>query len=260
MDAIVIKHMGQSATGFTVDGAVVLSRWENEPERIVFYLKENYGYDDCLMRSKVHEWLDDRILTISRTACLAACYFESIGNSVRLTDAECASIGRDLTKLHDALDRIAFVNIKKISGKSTSNNREIREHSVKNKAMLRAQLDWLRPTVIVAGGAVCWDSLRCELSLYDSVPRLIKPDFVIRNHVALISSYHPAARGGQFSNKQMLDVLLQATVKRRALAGESQTKKMLITPMPIQRAVWKVATQPTSLGVFRPPASKCSMT
>jgi uracil-DNA glycosylase len=105
------------------------------------------------------------------------------------------------------------VDIKKHSGNSNSDDREIREESHQNAPILNAQIRGLHPTVIVAGGNVCWHSLIYDLGLFTVAPECPKFQAVLCNSMVLCYANHPAARRGAFSVHALHNAVLGASIR-----------------------------------------------
>lgn len=196
---------------FVIDGAIDPAKWQVCPTRIMFLLKENYGYQDCgvfRVEQYAHRWLTDRIRTYCRAMTLAAAVQESIRRGSPLSATEINRVADNSELLHATLDTIAVLNIKKHSGGSQSNDTEIRKESKMNARLLHDQILALAPTIIVAGGSVCWDSLIYDVGLFGDVPNCHKFGTVVRNGMLLCHAYHPAARRSkEFDIPRLLQVI-----------------------------------------------------
>lgn len=163
------------------------------------------------MRIQDHarEWLSARNKTYVLCATLTAALLEA-HSSGRKPDADAlAGIAGGSARLEKSLESMAVVNIKKSSGESTSNDSEIREESYKNAPLLRRQIDYLAPTIIIACGTVCWHSLVYDLDYDKAAHDLPKHAATRVGEMILCHSFHPAARGGQFNIPAILDALLK---------------------------------------------------
>ena len=181
---------------YTIDGAIDHVEWHRQTTRILFYLKENYGYQDHgIMRIGVYApgWLADRNRTYVKIVTLAEAVFQAVQRSSLLNREEIEKLSTTID-LQAALRKIAVVNIKKHSGKSQSNDTEIRNESHANATLLRDQIAGLAPTVIVAGGTVCWHSLVCDVGLDKELQDTPKVTATLANGVVLCHCNHPAAR------------------------------------------------------------------
>lgn len=184
-------------TQYTLDGAINSKGWNASTVRILFLLKENYGYkeyDVMSLQDYAHGWLDANNKTYVRSATLAAAIQIGIQRCCPLSQDELNNTMQDRSLLHTTLNKIAVVNIKKHSGESTSNDAEIRVESGLNSSLLKAQITELSPTIIVAGGTVCWHSLIHDIGLFAVASDCQKFETAICNRTVLCNSYHPAAR------------------------------------------------------------------
>jgi len=183
-------------TQYTLDGEINTNQWNASAVRILFLLKENYGYQEyevIKLQEYAHRWLADNNKTYVKISTLAAAIQIGLQRHSPLSQDELNGISQNRDLLHSTLDKIAVVNIKKHSGESTSDNAEIRIESGLNSSLLKTQITELSPTIIVAGGTVCWHSLIYDIGLY-AASDCQKFETVICNGTVLCNSYHPAAR------------------------------------------------------------------
>jgi len=146
-------------TQYTIDGAIDPATWRSQSLRILFYLKENYGYqDEGIMRigDYASKWLKDGNKTYVKIVPLAEAVFQAVRRGSLLSREEIAALP-GTADLQATLRKIAVVNIKKHSGESKSNDTEIREESYVNAALLRDQMAELASTV----------DQRCEPQFFD---------------------------------------------------------------------------------------------
>lgn len=194
------KHFRQRGlTQYTLDGAINPKEWSASNVKILFYLKENYGYqkyDVMNLQDYAHGWLDENNKTYVKSVTLAAAIQLGLQRCYPLSQDEIKTIEQDSVLLHATLDKMAVVNIKKHSGKSKSNDAEIRDESHRNAALLKSQIRELAPTIVVAGGTVCWHSLIYDLGLFDAVPECQKFNAVICDTMVLCHCNHPSAWSG----------------------------------------------------------------
>ncbi len=214
------SHLQQRGlTEYTLDGAINPERWNASPVKIMFYLKENYGYQGCGIidiQNYAHTWLADGNKTYVRSVRLAAAIQLAITRGQPLSPPELESISNEADLLHATLDTIAVVNIKKHSGESTSNDAEIRDESRANASLLNAQIAGLAPTIILSGGTVCWHSLIFDIGLFNVSQDCLKFETVVCRGTVLCHSNHPSARRpGEFDldrlHRSMLSAYQHAT-------------------------------------------------
>lgn len=137
-------------------------------------------------------------------------YFESIAKCRVLPEVEIKAITQNKDVLTATVKRVAFLNIKKHPGKSTSDNKVIRRESVANAPLLKQQIEDLAPNIIIAGGDVCWDSLTQDIGLFPHVDcPPTKPGFVVVGGVKLVWANHPADRRGGWI-KRVYDCLIES--------------------------------------------------
>ena len=206
------RHLSE----YSIDGAINQEIWKNVFPKLLFILKENWGYQGCgiFNTSKhAHKWLDaTNTKTYKKITILSACVHNAVNKRKPLTESEICEIGNHSNLLHETLDKIAVINIKKHSGNSISNDREIRQESLENSDLLRRQILELKPSVIIAGSNVCWDSLVLDLKLFRDKPVCPKHQAVQHEGYTLCFTNHPSAwSGGGFPilslHKEILDHL-----------------------------------------------------
>jgi hypothetical protein len=198
------KHLqDRGLNEYILDGAINPEKWTASKIKILFLLKETYGYQKCgiiKISECAHDWLKVGIRTYLKSVPLAATVEIALQRNRPLTQDEINTVRNDSELLHATLEKMAFVNIKKHSGESISNDIEIRDESRKNSSLLKAQIQELAPTIIVAGGNVCWHSLIYDIGLFDAVPECQKFEAVVCNNTILCYANHPSAWSGKGFN------------------------------------------------------------
>ena len=212
------KHLqDRGLDQYTLDGAINPEKWAASKLKVLFLLKENYGYQECgivRISDLAHGWLDDGIPTYLKSVPLAASIEIALQRNRPLSQDEINSVANNIELLHATLDKMAVVNIKKHSGNSKSNDAEIRDESRMNASLLKAQICELAPTIIVAGGTVCWHSLIFDIGLFDSAQECQKFEAVICGNTVLCHSNHPAAWvGGGFDIETIHHAIFSAINK-----------------------------------------------
>lgn len=203
---------------YSLDGPIDEQQWKHGTFRMLFLLKETYGYQGCGVfwcADEAHRWLDDGIKTYKKIALLAAAIIESVNQGNPISSTEVDALADNSEKLHDALDKIAVINIKKHSGESTSSDPQIREESVANAKLLRDQICSLKPHLIVTGGNVCWVSLTDDLEIFESAPSCEKLSVTNHEGVLLCRANHPSAwSGGGFPVAELHQRIAEAALHR----------------------------------------------
>ena len=170
------KHLQQRGLKhYTIDGAINSAKWAESEVRVLFFLKENYGDEGCgvqHVREIAIDSLAENNRTYTKCTTLVAAIEIGLQRGCPLSPDEINALSKDQELLSQTLEKIAVVNIKKHSGKSKSDKMEIYEESRLNKTLLIPQIAELAPTVIVAGGEVCWDCLIYSLELFKDAPVL----------------------------------------------------------------------------------------
>lgn len=183
---------------YAVDGAMNSEKWHSAPLRIAFLLKENYGYQGCDViwtADEAHGWIDKGIPTYIKLLTLSAAIFSGMREKRMLSDEEVLEISKDRELLHETLEYVATINIKKHSGLSESNDGEIRDESRKNAALLTEQIKRLEPQLVIAGGEVCWHSLRDDQSHFSEPVDCPKHGVIEVGGTFWCRTYHPGSYG-----------------------------------------------------------------
>ena len=187
---------------YTIDGTINSQCWEQSSPKILFVLKENYGYQGCgIVNTKdlAHGWLDAHIKTYKKIILLSSFIFASHNLNRVLNSEETNSISNDFDLLHSTLDKISVINIKKHSGASRSKDNQIRKESGLNKDILKLQINNLKPDIIIAGSTVCWNSLIFDLNIFPSNISCEKNCAIKHKQTILCHTNHPSAwTGGGF--------------------------------------------------------------
>ena len=190
-------HTHQTERGFTeysVDGIVDYEAWSNVPLKVLYLLKENWGYQGCgvfSMAEEIPKWIADGVPTYKRIAIMSELIFSRMSADFDTTPDQ---LKDDSERLIKAIKQVAVINIKKVSGTSTSNDAAIRRESRKNAELLRMQIENIKPDVIIAGGSVCWDSLILDVGLFNSGQKTECWDGFADSGIVLFRSKHPSAR------------------------------------------------------------------
>lgn len=195
---------------YTIDGAISLPDWNKSDIKILFLLKENYGYQNCGIQQVselAYGWIDANIVTYKRICLLAAILIQAIEQQRILTEDEILIIKYDDYLIRSALNKIAVINIKKQSGKSQSKDSEIRKEARLNAPLLNSEINKLQPNIIIAGGTVCWHGLM-DTNVYGEF-NCPKFDSLIVNNSILFHANHPAARNGGFNVMDIHESILK---------------------------------------------------
>jgi hypothetical protein len=183
---------------YTIDGAIDDKQWAQEQNKVLFYLKENYGYQGCgviKLEEHIHGWLQSRIKTIVNCITLKVAIDMALDRRSKLSYQEIRGVFNDNELLSLSLPKVAFLNVKKHSGESRSKDVEIRRESRANSELLAKQLKLLEPTLIMTGGTVCWHSLTMDINMFEKSIKCPKNSYANENGVTLFHLNHPSAPG-----------------------------------------------------------------
>lgn len=198
--------------GFAHDGPVDSKKWFSDScgKRILFLLKEAYGYDDdeiCYIMDAPERFNDSRTnLAISRLAYAIDRSSESIKYDTEYVSDD--DLFKLMDMIHEELEtvtlddlkhsysKIAIVEIKKISGEIKSIDSDIRKHSKQNEKFLSDQIRFLSPDVIVCCGYVTWESLTQDMSVFEKFAFSSNDRGIYNsNGIIVYNSYHPSFYG-----------------------------------------------------------------
>jgi hypothetical protein len=104
------------------------------------------------------------------------------------------NVENDPTML-DALKSVAYINVKKLPGYTTSHNTVIEHAYEQHKEILLKQIEYYNPDIIIGGSTLYnfyqdFGISREQLQSNDSV------NFIIKDNKIFIEAYHPAQRPG----------------------------------------------------------------
>jgi hypothetical protein len=110
---------------------------------------------------------------------------------------------------HEALRSIAFINVKKVSGNSSSNPKVICDYIIQSRELLHQQITEISPTLIIC----CFRHDYYTEHLFGlKLTRSVTNAFSYGkwNNINVINFYHPSSR----KNKQLLYGLIEEAVSR----------------------------------------------
>jgi len=117
--------------------------------------------------------------------------------------------------VRDALRTLAYINVKKFPGTTTSNGDEIRTYYERYKDFLHSQIEMIAPNVVIYGGTSHLFRHRLGLHHFSSQPG--GPDFVVKDGILHISAYHPNQRT---MTKELYVEGIVETIRREQDASE----------------------------------------
>lgn len=112
------------------------------------------------------------------------------------------------------LRKIAWVNVKKVSGGATANDKEIKAAAIKDSAYLRQQLNLCEPDIVICGGTSPYyiDYLANNENLkWQTAKSGIR--FLVDGQRIVIDFYHPQFWVNEDINDQTLYYKLVDTVR-----------------------------------------------
>ncbi len=185
------------------DGIIDIEKYFNAKYKVLWILKEPYdefddegkpfgggwGLDEAIRpKQSIHEFTGGRptfkpMIYTSWGILNDFCLWDDMDN-----------VERDPTML-DALKSIAYINVKKLPGYTTSHRTVIEYAYQQHKEILLKQIEYYNPDIIIGGSTLYnfYQDLgisREQLQRNDSVNYIIKGDKIF------IEAYHPAQRSG----------------------------------------------------------------
>lgn len=193
--------------GFIRDGVVDVNEYFACRFKILMLLKEPNGGADYDLR----EYFKGEPLY--KTATNTVRWTEGLLNIE--SDIPWESLADiDMERRRKMLRKIAWVNIKKISGGATAIDKEIKAAAVKNSSCLRQQLNLCQPDIVICGGTSPYyiDYLANNENLkWQTAKSDIR--FLLDGQRIVIDFYHPQVRNTDKLNDQVLYYKLVDTVR-----------------------------------------------
>ena len=181
-------------SGFFKDGIMGEQNWKDKEIKIMFLLKENYS-DGWRINDKI----DIRRGTNKK-------FFPNLARWKYLVDniKICKKVLNyptdkeleDFQKGWDMYD-VAYVNVKKSIGKSTSDDKEIQKFAKEDKDFLTREIDIINPNIVICGKT--FRSYRCIYNENEKIVKITDKIYKHKNRI-IIDFYHPGwwqCKGGQ---------------------------------------------------------------
>jgi len=179
IDSIKASHKWETTEGFIADGLISPETYAKEDFKIICFLGESYGYDECGLVD-IESQLVKNILgvghyrrhTSTKVPVLLWLIYESISRKEKIKWDDFPSLLKSNEKnteiLQKAISKTAWINVKKASKHINSwgndatrqSYDEIYKHSRKNEEILRLQIESTRPDLMI----VCSDPVFHSLS------------------------------------------------------------------------------------------------
>ncbi len=165
--------------GFAEDGIINEELWNEAKLKVLFLLKETVGFSgDFREYSNNGPWIELGYMN----------YYIQNTNEVNIPDFRYISAD----ECHKSYRMCSVVNLKKISGKSTSSYEEIYQFGMKDKILIEEEISIIKPEIIVCGGTFDIFSNLFELNNIEISHRVYKSSKF--NEALIIDSVHPSQR------------------------------------------------------------------
>ncbi|MDF9832632.1 hypothetical protein M2103_000842 [Ereboglobus sp. PH5-5] len=198
--------------GFAWDGPISIDSWKTMSPKIVFLAKETYGYlgcDCCPVIGDPDGWDASKFNHNIAKLAYGLFYFSNTGTAIK----QFPPLRSIANELRDAYSKIAQIEIKKTSTDGStkrSDDRVIREHSVRNAAYLARQLKMLYPDIVFCCGGVTYDSLVLDMKVF--TPKHRGSEVELIDGTIVVNSYHPSA--SQFNINHIYGKIIKVLKKR----------------------------------------------
>ena len=178
------SHDWENTEGFIADGVICPDEYEKQSMRIVCILAESYGYDGCRATS-IESQPNEDVLGVGSHAVKAPRKLSTLiwllqrsfeqGSKVSWDDMPWLfRINRENTnKLQHTLKKVAWINVKKASRHEGTAMvpEEVHAHALRNKTILRQQIEVTAPDLIIVCGRVVF----CALHVMNVLGREVLP-------------------------------------------------------------------------------------
>lgn len=115
-------------------------------------------------------------------------------------------------KRREALRCIAFMNLKKIGGKSVSFRKEIEQHIIEDRSYLQRQIEIINPDLII-GSVTHYRSWQLLFEAHEYSKSGYGIKLLKWQHYPIIDFYHPSARGGRASYYALLKLVFESNFR-----------------------------------------------
>ena len=212
IDLIKKTHDWENTEGFIADGIICPDIYEKQELKILVILAESYGYNES-GAVDIETQLKDDILgvghpqrqTTKKISSLMWLIYKAseIGRKLVFDDMldSYETNDENFKELQDSLSRIAWINVKKASrpidtwgnGATNQNDAEVYGNCIKNKELLKLQIESICPNLIIACGHAVFNGLFDTGLLGDNITRGKKDTVQINNlGQRIIQVNHPS--------------------------------------------------------------------
>ena len=175
-----------------LDGILDLQKWNDSPTKLLIIAKEahraaypdieEFNNDISAMHKKwAEECSTDQQLRKLYTTVLGIHHHS---DAIYPWDDDYGT--GEWKRGSDSMLKSAFINLKKIFGESQSNDSDIHKHTLQNKDLLKNQIKYINPTIILCSGTFKY----IEEHLYDIEPYNDIQDAYIAEGIIFLDFYH----------------------------------------------------------------------
>lgn len=172
-------------SGYVKDGVINVEEYYKSPVKILWILKEPYSGQENEMLKDLNEKRAMGLKTDSQSTWHPLIYIShGILNGFLKYD-EMPKIAEENT-ISKVLKQVAFINVQKKPGKSRSNNAEIAKAYKENEAILKQQIETLKPDIIIGANTMQYFAKNFKPT------EKFKNFHWVKDGQLYIKTYHPA--------------------------------------------------------------------
>ncbi len=192
-----LKH--HKNNGFVSDGIVDFDKWRKS-NKILVLLKEAHGgkeYDgkdwllanliDCGNRNWIKKDQHYKMLSM---------WLYVLNNTTEEKYPKNINFNNKLDEAYEYLLSSAVINIKKCCGMSQSNEKEIYNYAIKDRELLRKQIELISPNIILCGNT-CYPLLNGIYEIDDYTQYYYSYHCIYYNKMTIIDFRHPSRTQGR---------------------------------------------------------------
>lgn len=207
----VFKNENGKQTAF-IDGVIDLDKYNHSHLKIMWLLKEPNSTEESLnWREEIKKLRTDNGIKSGWGSTFKSIIYSTYGILNAKEWNNIPDIEKD-SSIVDVLHNIAFVNVKKIPGKSVAKHDEVVDFYDKYKSILLKQIDVYQPDVIICGNTFQFVS-KDLLEANDFVINKKPVDIYRTKKYLIIDAYHPNNRVKGVNQQVYCDSIINAVLE-----------------------------------------------
>jgi len=180
--------------GLMVDGILDYSRYKKANTKILWLFKEAFNGDDTIKYysdyvASDHFDFETKALPAAPNLLKRMMYVNYgilKGNFLKWDDMDNYDENEEV---YDAFKAAAIINLKKVPGGTQSNMSEINRYFIRDKEIIKKQIDFINPDLIICGGV--FDIIKNEFDLENYDSKIGESGFY-KDGRLFIKVYHPS--------------------------------------------------------------------